>query len=375
VCVRSRKIHYQNSQRTELITAPPPSSPEANREQLVRVYEINEAQYERMLQLTKGRKVISEARLINGGFATVSESFSETISSGWHSLLRIVGLTTVSKSDEAEKVDFESQPLCVIKTREDEPVGRGEDVASARSSGKGIEADEEDSAIHCIVVLKKETDQELPSQDPHPNYAQYWNLQQTAQAVEDSTAVKQPEQVKEDDKEKEEVEVEVTTAAPLKRKKMNKSTYPKAASQDDESDGSRQYGGFPLQPQYGLPYPPSSPYGGYPYSPYPSPQGPYGQSPYGPLPPYGPPQPYPPPPQYPPQQPYVNPYNPQPQGYPYGYGFPYLDQSQMAQANAVKEVEKPQQAEEEDDEDEDSYEEEDDYKRRFYPYYSEPYNY
>ncbi|KAH8257997.1 hypothetical protein KR038_003848, partial [Drosophila bunnanda] len=358
--------------------APPPSSPEANQEQLVRVYEINQEQYDRMLQLTKGRKVISEARLINRGFATVSESFSETISSGWHSLLRIVGLTTVSKADEAEKVDFESQPLCVIKTREDEPAGRDGEVASARSSGRGIEADDEDSAIHCIVVLKKESDQELPSQDPHPNYAQYWNPPQAAQPVEDSAAVKQPEQVQEENEEREEVEVEVTTTAPLKRKKMNKSTYPKSASQDDDSDGSRQYGGYPLPPQYGTPYPPS-PYGGYPYSPYPSPQpfgpqGPYGQSPYGSLPPFGPPQPYPPQPQFPPQQPYVNPYNPQPQGYPYGYGFPYLDQSQLAQANAIKEAEKPQ-AEEEDDEDEDSYEEEDDYKRRFYPYFSEPYNY
>ncbi|KAH8253118.1 hypothetical protein KR032_003629, partial [Drosophila birchii] len=356
-------------------TAPPPTSPEANREQLVRVYEINEAQYERMLQLTKGRKVISEARLINGGFATVSESFSETLSSGWHSLLRIVGLTTVTKADEAEKVDFESQPLCVIKTREDEPVGRDKEVASARSSGKGIEADDEDSAIHCIVVLKKESEQELPSQDPHPNYAQYWNPPQAPQSVEDSAAVKQPEQVKEDNEDKE--EVEVTTAAPLKRNKMNKSTYPKEESQDDES---RQYAGYPLQPQYGAPYPPSSPYGGYPYSPYPSPQpfgpqSPYGQNPYGSLPPYGLPQPYPPQPQYPPQTPFVNPYNPQPQGYPYGYGFPYLDQSQLAQANAIKEVVKPEQAEEEDDEDEDSNEEEDDYKRRFYPYYSQPYNY
>ncbi|KAH8301458.1 hypothetical protein KR059_003848, partial [Drosophila kikkawai] len=357
-------------------TAPPPSPSEANREQLVRVYEINQEQYERMLQLTKGRKVISEARLINGGFATVSESFSETISSGWHSLLRIVGLTTVSKADEAEKVDFESQPLCVIKTREDEPVGRNEEVASARSSGKGIEADDEDSAIHCIVVLKKEPDQELPSQEPHPNYSQYW----ATQPVEDSAVVKQPEQMKDEHEEVEKEEVELTTAAPLKRQKMNKSTYPKSASLDEDSDGSRQYSGYPLQPQFGAPYPPSSAYGGYPYSPYPSqqpfgPQALYGQSPYGSLPPYGPPPPYPPQPQFPPQQPYVNPYGPQPQGYPYGYGFPYLDQSQLAQAAAIKEAEKPQQAEEEDDEDEDSYEEEDDYKKRYYPYYSEPYNY
>lgn len=83
--------------------------------------------------------------------------------------------------------------------------------------------------------------------------------------------------------------------------------------------------------------------------------------------------------QYPPQQPFVNPYGPQPQGFPYGYGYPYLDQSQLTQANVNKEIEKPEADDEEEEEDEDSYEEEDDYKRRYYPYrnipYTQPYNY
>lgn len=341
----------------------------------MRVYEINKEQYERVLQLTKGRNVISEARLINGGFATVGESVSDTISSGWHSLLRIVGLTTASKADEEEKGDFEGQPLCVIKTRQGEALGRDEEVTSARSSGRGIEGDEgEDSAIHCIVVLKP--DLELPSQEPHPNYAQYWNAPQAPMPAEHIDAVKQPEEVK-----VKEEEVEVATSALLKRKKMNKSTHPKAASLEEDTDSARQYGAYPLSPQYGTPYP-SSPYAGYsPYSPYQIPQGPYGQSPYGSLPPFGPPpqQIYVPQLQYPPQQPFVNPYGPQPQGFPYGYGYPYLDQSQLTQANVNKEIEKPEADDEEEEEDEDSYEEEDDYKRRYYPYrnipYTQPYNY
>ncbi|XP_052842403.1 actin-binding protein WASF2 [Drosophila gunungcola] len=354
----------------------PPTSP--NQEKLVRVYEINEEQYERVLKLTKGNNVISEARLINGGFATVSES----LSSGWNSLLRIVGLTTLSRTEEAEKdFDFDSQPLCVIKSREGE--GRDEEVTSARSSGKGIEADDEESAIHCIVVLKKDSDFELPSQDPHPNYAQYWNKPQVPEPLAESAVQIQPEEVME-----KEESVEEDTPAPLRKKKVNKSTYPKAALLDDDSDDSRQYpGGYPpVPPQYGAPYPPPPPsYGGFPYTPYPSPPPYPNQQQYGPRPPYGP-YPYGQSPYGPyPQQPYgpqssIGPYNPQPY---YGsYGYPYWDQTQMGQANAIEEAEKVE-ADDDQEEDEDSYETEDEddyrYKKRLYSYkpvsINEPYNY
>ncbi|XP_039480747.1 vacuolar protein sorting-associated protein 37C [Drosophila santomea] len=350
----------------------PSSSTGVKQEKYVRVYEINEQQYQRVLQLTKGRNVISEARLINGGFATVSD----TLSSGWNSLLRIVGLTTLSKADEAEKVDFDGQPLCVIKSREGE--GREEDVISARSSARDIEAEEEDSAIHCIVVLKKDGEFELPSLDAHPNYAQYWNKPETSNPVEESSVPNQSSEVI-----KEEEAVETTTPAPLKKKKVNKSTYPRADTLADDSESFRQYGYPPVQPQYGTPYPPAPSYGGYPYSPYPNPlpypspqpygpqlpygpspygQSPYGQSPYGQS-PYGayPQQPYGP-------QPPIGPYSPQPYG---NYGYPYFDQNQLAQVNANEEIEKLE-ADDDQEEDEDSYENEDEddyrYKNRLYSY-------
>ncbi|XP_017051529.1 vacuolar protein-sorting protein BRO1 [Drosophila ficusphila] len=341
----------------------PSSTPGTKQEELVRVYEINEEQYERVLQLTNGKNLISEARVINGGFATVGD----TISSGWNSFLRIVGLTSVTKADEAEKVDFDGQPLCVIKTREGE--GREENVTTARSSGRAIEAEDEESAIHCIVVLKKDSDFELPNKDSHPNFAQYWNQPQTPQTVDES-----PVQNEAEEEVVEEEPVVTTTPAPLRRKKINKSTYPRVALLQDDSDGSRQYS-YP--PQYGTPYPP--PYGGYPYSPYPNqppypgpqPYGsqiPYGPQPYG-QPPYGPypPQPYGPPP------PPIGPYNPQPY---YGYGYPYLDQNQV---NSVKDTEKAEAEELEEDEDSFESDEEDDYKKRYYSYQAvypnEPYNY
>ncbi|KAH8320747.1 hypothetical protein KR067_008478, partial [Drosophila pandora] len=351
----------------------PSTSPETKREQLVRVYEINEEQYERVLQLTKGKNLISEARLINGGFATVSE----TLSSGWHSLLRIVGLTTLSKADEAEKIDFDGQPLCVIKTREGEPMGRDEEVASERSLGRAIESEENESAIHCIVVLKKDPELELPSQSPNPSFAAYWNPPQT---TEESPVVKQTQEsdVKKEDAEQEDKEdSETTTSAPPKKKKGNKSIYPTEESTED----ARQIPGAYSLPQYGSPYPGS--YGSYPYGPSPyqgsSPYGPqpyvppYGQSPYGPYGPYGPQPPYgaqqpygPPPPQRPP---YVNPYFPQqvygPQPYPGVY--PYLDKDgQKAEEN------------EEDDQDEEESEEDDDYRKRYYykkTYVQQPYYY
>ncbi|KAH8279344.1 hypothetical protein KR026_006989 [Drosophila bipectinata] len=354
------------------LQAAPSSSPETKREQLVRVYEINEEQYERVLQLTKGKNLISEARLINGGFATVSE----TLSSGWHSLLRIVGLTTISKADEAEKIDFDGQPLCVIKTREGEPMGRDEEVADARSLDRAIESEDDESAIHCIVVLKKD-EQELPSQSPNPSFAAYWNPPQT---TEESPVVKQTQESEAEKEDPEKEEPETTSVAPLKKKKGNKSIYPS----DESTEDARQIpGAYPL-PQYGTPYPGS--YGTYPYgpSPYPgsSPYGPqpyvppYGQSPYspygpyGPQLPYGPQQPYGPPPPPPPQQPpYVSPYYPQqvygPQPYPGAY--PYLD----------KEGQKAEEKEDEDQDEEDS-EEEDDYRNRYYykkTYVQQPYYY
>ncbi|XP_016946407.1 uncharacterized protein LOC108022073 [Drosophila biarmipes] len=381
-----------------LETAPSPSTG-LQKEKLVRVYEINESQYNRVLQLTEGKKYISEARLINGGIATVTD----TLNSGWNSFLRVVGLTTVTKADEAEKVDLESQPLCVIKTREGE--GREENVTYARSAGGDIEAEEEDSTIHCIVVLKQDGDFELPSQDPHPNFIQYWNKPESSTPVEQPPVQNQPQEVPGEDETPEE-----TTPAPSKKKKVNKSTYPKAADLEKGSDSSRQNAGvyLPVPPQYGAAYPPP-PYGGYPYTisqpypnplPYPNPQlypypqpygpqlpigpspyrpspygpSPYGQSPYGQV-PYGPfPEPVP--------QPPIGPY---PQAAYGPYGYPYLDlQAQLAQANAIIEVEKAEEDEDDEvlEEYEDSYEsdEEDDYryKKRYHSqkplYPQEPYN-
>lgn len=329
----------------------------------MRVYEINEEQYQRVLQLTKGKNLISEGRLINGGFATVSD----TLSSGWNSLLRIVGLTTLSKADETEKVAFDGQPLCVIKSRDGE--GREEDVPSARSSARDIEDEEEDSAIHCIVVLKKDVELELPTLEPLPNYVQYWNKPETSNPVVEAPIRSQSSEVLKDEE-----EVQTRIPAPLKMKKVNKSTYPRASTLADDSDDSRQYGYPPLPPQYGTPYPPPPSYGGYPYSPYPNPlpypspqpygpQLPYGPSPYGQS-PYGlyPQQPYGP-------QPPIAPYSPQPYE---PYGYPYLDQNQLAQVNAHKEVEKLE-ADDDEEEDEDSYETEEEndyrYKNSYNPVY------
>jgi len=329
----------------------------------VRVYEINEEQYQRVLQLTKGKNLISEGRLINGGFATVSD----TLSSGWNSLLRIVGLTTLSKADETEKVDFDGQPLCVIKSREGE--GREEDVPAARSSARDIEAEEEDSAIHCIVVLKKDVELELPTLEPLPNYVQYWNKPETSNPVVEAPIRSQSSEVLKDEE-----EVQTRIPAPLKKKKVNKSTYPRASTLADDSDGSRQYGYPPLPPQYGTPYPPPPSYGGYPYSPYPNPLPYPSPQPYGPQLPYGP-SPYG---QSPyglyPQQPYgpqlpIAPYSPQPHE---PYGYPYFDQNQLAQVNAHKEVEKLE-ADDDEEEDEDSYETEEEndyrYKNSYNPVY------
>ncbi|KAH8372815.1 hypothetical protein KR009_005392 [Drosophila setifemur] len=341
----------------------PSTSHGADQEQLVRVYEINEDQYKRVLQLANGKNVISEARLINGGFATVSE----TLSSGWHSLLRIVGLTTLSRTDEAEKIDLDTQPLCVIRAREGES-GREEEL------GKAIESDEEESAIHCIVVLKKDTDSEVPTQNSPPNFAQYWNSPPPP-PVEQSPAVKQPQEI-----ELEEEELEVTSSAPIKKKQINKSTYPRAESFENDLDSSRQYGGAYPPPQYGSQYPPS-PYGVYPYSLYPNPPPPYGPQPYGPSygpPPYGQPA-YPQPPQFGGQPPIGSPYYPQQYygpSYPYAPGpYPYYDQSQK---NPLTTAIKQPEADEDPEEEEDSNEEDDDahygYNENNY-LYKKAYNY
>ncbi|XP_030388401.1 uncharacterized protein LOC115634682 [Scaptodrosophila lebanonensis] len=115
---------------------------EGEPDHLVRVYRIDQQQYEKVLNLTNAKNFISEARLISGGFSSVSNGFNsltKDLSSGWNSLLRIVGFTPTSKQNEV-KVD--GQPLCVVKTRE------------------GVVADqiyadfEDDSVINCIVVLE-----------------------------------------------------------------------------------------------------------------------------------------------------------------------------------------------------------------------------
>ncbi|XP_068144136.1 uncharacterized protein [Drosophila tropicalis] len=311
-------------------------------EQLVRVYRIDEKQYERMLKLTEGKNVISEARLISGGFATVSES----LSSGWHSLLRIVGLTTISKADEEAKLDIDGQPLCVIKTREGE--GQFREDTSARSSGKSYDVDEVDEEpIHCIVVLNNghEQEQELPSVEYSPNFSNYWStpqvqepqyasgqdlnepakmevvqqpvVEQDEKKTQDQSAEKQHEQEKEEEQQEEELEEEVTTEAPpkpkLAKKKKHKSGHSKTNthSKSPSNDlSSRQFSPYQY-PQYSAPPPPSPQYGI--YNPYP-----FVQQQFGGLPPYGfyNPQltsPYGP---YPPQS--YQPYN-----FPFGLYRPY----------------------------------------------------
>ncbi|EDW35751.1 GL17048 [Drosophila persimilis] len=352
-----------------LEAAPSPRNEESKRsqpEKLVRVYSINEEQYKRVLQLTQGNNVISEGRLINGGFATVSDS----LSSGWNSLLRIVGLTTLSKADEASRVGFDGQPLCVIRTRED--ALREE----ARNSGKAISAtdaeEEEESAIDCIVVLKKETDFELPTQDPHQNWSE----------TEPQSAVALP--VEHIEKVEEQMELDITTEAPPKSRSTSKkqkisSEYTPDRS-EDQSEVPRQYGaGYPLPPppQYGA----YSPYGGYPYSPY-SPQSygpqtyaPYAQSPYPPQLPFGPQQPFGLQQPFGGQSPIGSPYYPQPY---YGQPSPnpYAPYSYFEQPQAINEVEKAE-AEDDQDEDEDSYEVEDDneygYDKKSMIYYKKMY--
>ncbi|BFG06102.1 trithorax group protein osa [Drosophila madeirensis] len=357
-------------------------------EELVRVYSINAEQYARVLQLTQGRNVISEARLINGGFATVGDS----LSSGWHSLLRIVGLTTLSKADEDPKVDFDGQPLCVIKTREDAPREEG----SPRSSSTNNQ-DEEESAINCIVVLKKEHDLEQPTPD-HYQYLYSVPAPQSAVVPQEaapqaavvppveSAAVGEPaEQVAE--QVEEQVDEEITTEAPQrsrsKSKKENTSSESTTDSFEEHFEVPRQYGaGYPPPPpQYGG----YSPYGGYPYSPYSPPVQPYGAQPYPPygqsLSPYAPQQPFGLQQPFGPQQPFGgqppigSPYYPQPY---YGQPAPnpYAPYSYFEQTQAQNEVEKAE-ADDEQDEDEDSSEAQDEdvygYDKKSMIYYKKVY--
>ncbi|XP_017145640.2 LOW QUALITY PROTEIN: uncharacterized protein LOC108158008 [Drosophila miranda] len=356
-----------------LEAAPSPSNEESKRsqpEKLVRVYSINEEQYKRVLQLTQGNNVISEGRLINGGFATVSDS----LSSGWNSLLRIVGFTTLSKADEATRVGFDGQPLCVIRTREDAP----RDEGSRRSSGKAIQPpmeEAEESAIDCIVVLKKETDFELPTQDPY----QHWYSETAPQSV-GALPVEHIEKVEE------QMELDKTTEAPpksrSKSKNQNISSEYTTDSSEDQSDVPRQYGaGYPSPPPPPPQYGAYSPYGGYPYSPY-SPQSygpqtyaPYAQSPYPPQLPFGPQQPFGLQQPFGGQSPIGSPYYPQPY---YGQTSPnpYAPYSYYEQPQAINEVEKAE-AEDDQDEDEDSYEVENDneygYDKKSMIYYKKVY--
>lgn len=131
-------------------------------EQLVRVYPINEEQYEKLMQLTNGKNVISEARLTSAGFTAVRNS----LDSGWNSLLRIMGLTTTSRSDVA-KIDIDGQPLCVMK--------RSFDDTESRATA------DDDSVINCIVVLKKDPALETPTVgNSNPSFAPYWYQESAA---------------------------------------------------------------------------------------------------------------------------------------------------------------------------------------------------
>ncbi|XP_034480004.1 uncharacterized protein LOC117785856 [Drosophila innubila] len=247
--------------------AAPSADKDSKVEQLVRVYPINEEQYEKLLQFTNGKNVISEARLTSAGFTSVRNS----LDSGWNSLLRIMGLTTTSRSEVA-KIDIDGQPLCVMR--------RSFDESEARATS------DEDSVINCIVVLKKDSISETQSADSsNPSFAPYWyqeNPVQTAPQQHPFPLEPQASQLiaqqevspAEDDEER---QVATTTPAP-KVKKLRSKPKSKSNSRSKlqkkktalNAEASRQYGspfGAPTSP-YGSPYGGAYPYGGFNQNPY-----------------------------------------------------------------------------------------------------------
>lgn len=307
----------------------------------MRVYPINEEQYEHLQKLTNGKNVISEARLTSAGFTSVRDS----IDSGWNSLLRIIGLTSTTRSDDT-KIDIDGQPLCVMRRSlsDAQPRGKAGEQEATKTAGE----QDDDSVINCIVVLKD--DPALAAQSAvlsNPNFAPYWYTEQpevVAETVEQQTL---PERASAAEPEPASVSAAQPVPAVTKSKRKNK------LQQKRRKTTLRQYpAGYPQLPLPPLPPPPppaagygagyGSPYGyggeaygqtpynpygsypaaAYPTSPYPAtpyPSSPYPASPY-PASPY-PPSPYTPgayaPSAYPAPSPYGSPA-------PYGQ-YPYYD--------------------------------------------------
>ncbi|XP_030238961.1 uncharacterized protein LOC108652657 [Drosophila navojoa] len=263
--------------------------------QVVRVYPISEEQYERLLQLTDGKNLISEGRLTTAGFTSVRN----TLGSGWNSLLRIVGLT--STRTEQPKIDIDGQPLCVMRRN----------IYDAESLGiQGRSSNDEESVINCIVVLKRDPALQTLSSS-NPDFAPYWYteqsdeqplqqlqpLQQAAQPVELDFAPEAEQQL-------ERIRTTTTTSAPkVTKKKRNKSkSIPKSKSKSKNKKRARPALGSVFAVPASLPTAPyGSAYGGaYPfpsygqYNPYAaysqqlpfSPQSAFGQQPYPYSPPY-----------------------------------------------------------------------------------------
>ncbi|XP_023174851.2 leucine-rich repeat extensin-like protein 1 [Drosophila hydei] len=268
-------------------------------EQLVRVYPINEEQYESLLKLTEGKNVISEARLTSAGFTAVRN----TLGSGWHSLLRIMGFTATRA--EQTKIDIDGQPLCVMKRSVDD----AEVDQTKPRDLEGKSASDEDSVINCIVVLKRDPALESLSSS-NPDFAPYWyTANSAAQPVQPVQPVQLTPQVNSEpqaaelmakqpaapETEQLEQQLEPSSAAvtaPQATKKRSKSKKSRQGTRSSlASSAARQYGP-PLPPPppplpppppapYGSPYGGAYPYGGYtqtPYSQY-NPYAPYGQQP------------------------------------------------------------------------------------------------
>ncbi|KAH8410956.1 hypothetical protein KR222_003025, partial [Zaprionus bogoriensis] len=280
--------------------------------QLVRVYPINEEQYERLQKLTNGKNVISEARLTSAGFTSVRDS----LDNGWNSLLRIMGLTTTTRSDDVAKIDIDGQPLCVMR--------RSLDDAEPRAAAR--DAYDEDSVINCIVVLKKDPALEPQSiVNTNPNFAPYWynenaeaqptevqaNAEQLPAVEQPAAPAVEPEQPQLD-----------TAAEPNATPIIKLTNKPKSGSKSKrkylirqktrktaaDTSAPRQYGQYGQPP----PPPPPPPYGAGYGSPYDNSYG-YGQSPYSPF------SSYPAPPAYPPSGYPAGPYPASPSYPPSGY--------------------------------------------------------
>ncbi|TDG48899.1 hypothetical protein AWZ03_004583 [Drosophila navojoa] len=314
--------------------------------QVVRVYPISEEQYERLLQLTDGKNLISEGRLTTAGFTSVRN----TLGSGWNSLLRIVGLT--STRTEQPKIDIDGQPLCVMRRN----------IYDAESLGiQGRSSNDEESVINCIVVLKRDPALQTLSSS-NPDFAPYWYteqsdeqplqqlqpLQQAAQPVELDFAPEAEQQL-------ERIRTTTTTSAPkVTKKKRNKSkSIPKSKSKSKNKKRARPALGsvfaVPASRQYGSPYGPPAAPPLPPPPPPPVPTAPYGSA-YGgayPFPSYG---------QYNPYAAYSQqlPFSPQSAfgQQPYPYSPPYYGQNPYYNPPAPAYYEQQDKQEEDADEDE-----------------------